>query len=89
MLGLFAFTYLSLHFLNWLVLDQWFDLGAIAADIARRPYITVGFTAYALLVPLAVTSTPGGCADSVGAGTACTGWCTRQRSSAAPTSGGR
>ena len=59
MLGLFAFTYLSLHFLNWLVLDQWFDLGAIAADIARRPYITVGFTAYALLVPLAVTSTAG------------------------------
>jgi sulfoxide reductase heme-binding subunit YedZ len=57
MLGLFAFTYLSLHFLNWLVLDQWFDLGAIAADIVRRPYITVGFTAYALLVPLAVTST--------------------------------
>ena len=59
MLGLFAFTYLSLHFLNWLVLDQWFDLGAIAADIAKRPYITVGFTAYAMLVPLAVTSTAG------------------------------
>jgi sulfoxide reductase heme-binding subunit YedZ len=59
MLGLFAFTYLSLHFLNWLVLDQWFDLGAIAEDIARRPYITVGFAAYALLVPLAVTSTAG------------------------------
>lgn len=59
MLGLFAFTYLSLHFLNWLVLDQWFDLDAIAADIAKRPYITVGFTAYAMLVPLAVTSTAG------------------------------
>ena len=59
MLGLFAFTYLSLHFLNWLVLDQWLDLGAIAADIARRPYITVGFTAYAMLVPLAITSTAG------------------------------
>jgi sulfoxide reductase heme-binding subunit YedZ len=59
MLGLFAFTYLSLHFLNWLVLDQWFELDAIAADIARRPYITVGFTAYVLLVPLAVTSTAG------------------------------
>jgi sulfoxide reductase heme-binding subunit YedZ len=59
MLGLFAFTYLSLHFLNWLVLDQWFDLDAIAADIARRPYITAGFTAYAMLVPLAVTSTAG------------------------------
>lgn len=59
MLGLFAFTYLTLHFLNWLVLDQWFDPQAIAADIARRPYITVGFTAFVLLVPLAVTSTAG------------------------------
>jgi len=59
MLGLFAFTYLSLHFLTWLVLDQWFDLAAIAADIARRPYITVGFAGFALLLPLAVTSTAG------------------------------
>ena len=57
MLGLFAFTYLVLHFLNWLVLDQWFDGAAIAADIAERPYITVGFTAFVLLVPLALTST--------------------------------
>lgn len=57
MLGLFAFTYLCLHFLTWLVLDQWFDLGAIGADIVKRPYITVGFTAFALLVPLAATST--------------------------------
>ncbi len=45
MLGLYAFTYLSLHFLTWLVLDQWFDLRAIGADIAKRPYITVGFAA--------------------------------------------
>ena len=59
MLGLFAFTYVSLHLLNWLVLDQWFDLRAISADIAKRPYITVGMIAYALLVPLAVTSTAG------------------------------
>lgn len=59
MLGLFAFTYVSLHLLNWLVLDQWFDLRAISADIAKRPYITVGMVAYALLVPLAVTSTAG------------------------------
>lgn len=59
MLGLFAFTYVVLHFLNWLVLDQWFDLRAIAADIARRPYITVGFASLLLLVPLAVTSTGG------------------------------
>jgi len=59
MLGLFAFTYLCLHFLTWLVLDQWFDLDAIGADLVKRPYITVGFTAFALLVPLAVTSTSG------------------------------
>ncbi len=59
MLGLYAFTYLLLHFLNWLVLDQWFDLRAIAADIAGRPYITVGFAAFLLLLPLAVTSTAG------------------------------
>jgi sulfoxide reductase heme-binding subunit YedZ len=59
MLGLFAFTYLSLHFLNWLVLDQWFDLQAIGADIVKRPYITVGFSALLLLVPLAITSTNG------------------------------
>lgn len=57
MLGLYAFTYLALHFLNWLVLDQWFDTKSILADIAERPYITVGFTAFVLLVPLAVTST--------------------------------
>jgi sulfoxide reductase heme-binding subunit YedZ len=57
MLGLFAFTYLGLHFLNWLVLDQWFDARAIVADIAKRPYITLGFAAFLMLVPLAVTST--------------------------------
>ena len=59
MLGLFAFTYLSLHLLNWLVLDQWLDLRAIAADIAKRPYITVGMASFLLLVPLAWTSTAG------------------------------
>ena len=59
MLGLFSFTYLTLHFANWLVLDQWLDGAAIVADIARRPYVTVGFTALALLVPLAATSTNG------------------------------
>jgi sulfoxide reductase heme-binding subunit YedZ len=59
MLGLYAFTYLALHFLTWFVLDQWADLADIAADIAKRPYITVGFAAFLLLVPLAVTSTRG------------------------------
>jgi sulfoxide reductase heme-binding subunit YedZ len=57
MLGLYAFTYLALHFLTWLLLDQWFDVRAIGADIVKRPYITVGFAAFCLLVPLAVTST--------------------------------
>ena len=58
-LGLFSFTYLALHFANWLVLDRWFDGSAIIADIAKRPYITVGFAAFAMLLPLAVTSTNG------------------------------
>ena len=57
MLGLFAFFYACLHFLTYLVLDQFFDFGAIIEDIAERPYITVGFTAFVLLIPLAVTST--------------------------------
>jgi len=59
MIGLFAFTYVSLHFLNWLVLDQWLDLQSIAADIVKRPYITVGVAGLLMLVPLAVTSTAG------------------------------
>lgn len=59
MLGLFAFAYLALHFLTWLVLDQWLSAARIVADIVKRPYITVGFTALLLLVPLAVTSTRG------------------------------
>ncbi|MCE3286182.1 MAG: sulfoxide reductase heme-binding subunit YedZ [Steroidobacteraceae bacterium] len=57
MLGLFAFTYLVLHFLSWFVIDRALDLAGILPDIAKRPYITVGFTALLLLVPLAVTST--------------------------------
>ena len=57
MLGLFAFTYLVLHFLAWLVIDRALDVAGILPDIAKRPYITVGFTALVLLIPLAVTST--------------------------------
>lgn len=57
MLGLYAFFYASLHFLTYLVLDQFFDWPAIVKDIAKRPYITVGFPAFLLLIPLAVTST--------------------------------
>jgi sulfoxide reductase heme-binding subunit YedZ len=57
MLGLFAFFYGSLHFLTYLVLDQFFDWAAIADDIAKRPYITVGFPSFVLMIPLAITST--------------------------------
>ena len=57
MLGLFAFFYACLHFLTYLVLDQFFDWPAIIKDIAKRPYITLGFPAFVLLIPLAITST--------------------------------
>ncbi|MCU0834275.1 MAG: sulfoxide reductase heme-binding subunit YedZ [Chromatiaceae bacterium] len=59
MLGLFAFFYLSLHLATYLALDQFFDWAAIAEDVRKRPYITAGFTAFVLLVPLAATSTRG------------------------------
>ncbi len=57
MLGLFAFFYVSLHLSVYLIFDQFFDLSAIIADVAKRPYITVGFAGFVLLIPLAVTST--------------------------------
>lgn len=56
-LGLFAFAYAVLHFLTYIVLDQFFAFGYIVEDIAERPYITVGFAAFLLLIPLAATST--------------------------------
>jgi len=56
-LGLFAFFYAVLHFLAYLVLDEFFDWGAIVADIAKRPFITVGVLALLLMVPVAWTST--------------------------------
>lgn len=59
MFGLFAFFYACLHFLNYLVLDQFFSWEDIVADVAERPYITVGFASFLLLIPLAVTSTDG------------------------------
>ena len=59
MLGLFAFTYCGLHFVNYLWLDQRFEWNAIVEDVVERPFITVGFTAVVLLIPLAVTSTAG------------------------------
>ena len=57
MLGLFAFFYVCLHFLTYLGPDQSFDLGAIWKDVAKRPFITIGFLGFLLLVPLAITST--------------------------------
>jgi sulfoxide reductase heme-binding subunit YedZ len=57
MFGLFAFFYVCLHFLTYIWLDQFFDLQSITKDIAKRPFITVGFTAFILLIPLALTST--------------------------------
>ena len=59
MLGLFAFGYAALHFSTYMVLDLFFDFAAIAKDILKRPYITVGFSAFVLMIPLAVTSTAG------------------------------
>lgn len=56
-LGLFAFFYGTLHLLTYLALDQFFDISAILKDIAKRPFITAGFTAFVLMVPLAITST--------------------------------
>ena len=57
MLGLYAFFYACLHFLTYIWLDQFFDPGEILKDIAKRPFITVGFAAFVLLIPLAITST--------------------------------
>ncbi len=57
MVGLFAFFYAFLHFATYLGVDQFFDWGAIGADIVKRKFITIGFLAVLLLVPLAVTST--------------------------------
>jgi sulfoxide reductase heme-binding subunit YedZ len=59
MLGLFAFFYASVHFAIYIGVDQFFAFGFILKDVAKRPFITMGFTAFALLVPLALTSTRG------------------------------
>lgn len=57
MLGLLTFFYALLHFATYLWLDQFFDPAAIVKDIIKRPFITVGFAAFVLLIPLAATST--------------------------------
>jgi sulfoxide reductase heme-binding subunit YedZ len=57
MLGLFTFFYALLHFTTFLWFDHFFDLGEMWRDVVKRPFITVGFIAFVLLVPLAATST--------------------------------
>jgi sulfoxide reductase heme-binding subunit YedZ len=59
MLGLFAFFYVLMHFLTWLFLDQGLLLSAIAEDLTKRPFITLGFAALVLLSAMASTSTAG------------------------------
>lgn len=57
MLGLFAFFYACLHFSTFIWFDHFFDFAEIVRDVAKRPFITVGFAALVLLIPLAMTST--------------------------------
>jgi sulfoxide reductase heme-binding subunit YedZ len=59
MAGLFAFFYAFAHFLTYLILDQSFALDQMMADVFKRPFITMGFTAFVLMIPLALTSTKG------------------------------
>ena len=59
MFGLFAFFYAFLHFSLYLGLDRVLDFSSVWADVVKRPYITVGFTGFVLMIPLAVTSTAG------------------------------
>lgn len=59
MLGLYAFFYASLHLVTYLWFDKFFAWEEVLKDIPKRPFITVGFTAFVLLVPLALTSTTG------------------------------
>ncbi len=57
MLGLYAFFYALLHFVTFFWFDHFFDIGEMLKDVVKRPFITVGFIAFVLLIPLAVTST--------------------------------
>ena len=59
MLGLFAFLYGFLHYSTWIGLDKFFDVAEMLHDVRKRPFITAGFTAFMLMLPLAVTSTAG------------------------------
>ena len=57
MLGLYAFFYAVLHFITYVWLDQFFDVAAMVKDVIKRPFITVGFSCFLSLLPLAATST--------------------------------
>jgi methionine sulfoxide reductase heme-binding subunit len=59
MLGLFAMFYGTLHFTTYIWLDKFFDVHEMVKDVAKRPFITMGFTAFVLMIPLAITSTRG------------------------------
>lgn len=59
MLGLFAFTYVCVHFLTYIGPDQAFDLRGMWKDVVKRPFVTIGFLGFVLLIPLALTSTKG------------------------------
>ncbi len=78
MLGLFAYFYVVIHLLSYSGFDMGFDVADIAKDIAKRPFILVGFSAFVLLTPLAATSFnrrhQGAWAPNAGSG--CTSWST-------------
>jgi methionine sulfoxide reductase heme-binding subunit len=59
MLGLYAFFYGVLHFTTYIWLDKFFDVSEMIKDVGKRPFITAGFTAFVLMIPLALTSTRG------------------------------
>ena len=59
MLGLYAFFYATLHLATYVVLDRYFDWAGVVEDVAKRPFITLGMLAFALMIPLALTSTKG------------------------------
>jgi methionine sulfoxide reductase heme-binding subunit len=59
MFGLFTFFYVCIHFTIYIGIDQFFAFGSIVKDVAKRPFITMGFTAFVLMIPLAMTSTKG------------------------------
>lgn len=89
MLGLFAFFYAVLHLAAYVAFDRFFALDEVLADVAERPFIAAGMLAFALMVPLAVTSTRGWIRALGRRGSCCTGSCTSAPPRRACTSSGR